>query len=168
MALSPTLPDVIEAAVSRRLSGTHTAILGEMTSYDAAAFTCGAKLCAKINGQEVPDLADVPVVIPGAWAAGDSVLLVFSEEDFSGWFASGVVQAAPSKRRHGLYAVAVPLIAREGQAVQFVALANLVDARLETIRTTWFVNTGMGPSSTPAAAGATALASVAAAKVKAR
>jgi hypothetical protein len=57
---------------------------------------------------------------------------------------------------------------RPEQAPEFVALANLVDDALETIRTTWVVGTALGPSSTPAAAGALPLASVAASKVKAR
>jgi hypothetical protein len=165
MSIEPTNPEIIEAAVDRRLKGVHTAMLGEIVSYD---YTCSATLATQLDGQEVEALEDVPVVVPGAWEAGDPVLLVFSEEDCSAWLTSGAVAAAPSKRRHGLYAVAVPLIAREGQATEFVALANLVDDALETIRTTWVVGTALGPSSTPAAAGALALASVAASKVKAR
>jgi hypothetical protein len=168
MALDPTNPEIIEAALDRRLKGVHTAILGEMTSYNADTYSCSATLATQLDGQEVEALEDVPVVVPGAWEAGDPVLLVFSEEDCSAWLTSGAVAAAPSKRRHGLYAVAVPLIAREGQATEFVALANLVDDALETIRTTWVVGTALGPSSTPAAAGALPLASVAASKVKAR
>lgn len=165
-----TLPELIEAGISRRLKGLHTACLGQMTSYDSAAYTCSATLAVTLDGQEVEALEEVPVLIPGAWAAGDPVLLVFSEEDCSAWLASGAVAAAPSKRRHGLYASAIPLIAREGQTTQFVALANLVNARFERLET-WADShihpTGVGPSGV----GAPVLGpgdSTAAAKVKAR
>ena len=165
-----TLPELIEAGISRRLKGLHTACLGEMTSYDSAAYTCSATLAAKLDGQEVEALEEVPVLTPGDWAAGDPVLLVFSEEDCSAWLATGAVAAAPSKRRHGLYAVAIPLIAREGQATEFVALANLVNARFDRLET-WADShvhpTALGPSGVGAPL-LTPGSSVAASKVKAR
>lgn len=170
MAISPTTPEIIEAATERKQRGVHTAQLGEIQSYDAATYTCTATLATLVDGQEVEPLEQVPVLIPGAWAAGDSVLLVFSEEDFSGWFETGVVAEAPSKRRNGYYAVAIPFIAREGQSSEFVALSNLVNARFERLETWVDAHvhpTGVGPSgpsSPPLGAGA----STAATKQKAR
>ena len=108
------------------------------------------------------------MVWPGAWAAGDSCLVVFAEDDFSGWFESGNVSTPEVDDRQGYHALCIPIVARAGDAVQFVALSNLVDAAIESARTTWIVNTGMGPSSTAAAAGIPAEPSTAAAKVKAR
>lgn len=160
MTERPGLPDVIEAAITRRLAGVHTACLGRFVGYSEADQTATVQLSL----DDVPPLEDVPVVTPGAWASGDACLVVFSESDFDASFAF-----VASERRHGLHAIAVPIWAESGQAVQFVALANLVDARLETIRTTWTVPTALGPSGPPSAGGApTPLASVQAAKVKAR
>lgn len=172
-ARQPSWGEVLDTVLTSRLRGVHTAMLGEIRAYSeadqAAEVTLAVQL--EVSGGEfeaLPPLSDVPVLWPGAWAAGDPCLLVFCEEDFSKWLSTGSVEQPEVLRRHGLHAVCIPLVARAGQAVEFVALANLVDARLETIRTTWLFNTGMGPSSTAAAAGATALASVAASKVKAR
>jgi hypothetical protein len=140
----------------------HTACLGTIVSYDAAEYTATVQP-QDLDGVTPEPIEETPVVIPGDWEAGDPCLLVFSEEEFGPDLTS-----TGESRRHGLYAVAVPLIARPDQTTQLVALSNLVNARLETIRTTWVVNTPMGPSTTAAAAGATALASVAATKVRAR
>jgi hypothetical protein len=41
-------------------------------------------------------------------AAGDCVLLVFCEADFSPWRLSGSAQAPALLKRHGLYAYAIP------------------------------------------------------------
>lgn len=162
MPTKPSLPEIVEASSDRKLRGTHTACVGTFVSYDSDTYEATVQP-QELDGETPEPIEDVPVCIPGAWAAGDPCLIVFSEEEFDGELAS-----TGNKRRHGLYAVAVPLIARQGDTTDFVALAALVDARLETIRTTWTVPTGMGPSGTPAAGGALALDSVAAEKVRAR
>jgi hypothetical protein len=172
-ARQPGWGEVFDTVLTSRLKGVHTAMVGEIRSYSEAQQTAEVTLAVQLEAasgefEELAPIADVPVLWPGAWAAGDPCLIIFCEEDFSKWFDSGSVEQPEVLRRHGLHAVVIPLVARAGQATQFVALANLVDARLETIRTTWLFNTGMGPSSTAAAAGALALASVAATKVKAR
>lgn len=166
MAEVPDLPSIIEAAITRRLRGVHTCALGECVAYSEADQTMTVRLTVQLDGEDVPPLEDVPVTLPGAWSAGDPCLVVFSEEPFAADFAG--LESAP-EARHGLNAIAVPVWATAGQAVQFVGLANLIDARLETIRTTWTVPTAMGPSGPPSAGGApVALATVAATKVKAR
>lgn len=162
MPSTPSLPEIVEAAHSRHVKGLHTACVGTITAYDGGQYTATVQP-QDLDGETPEPIDQVPVAIPGAWESGDPCLLVFSEEEFDGELAS-----TGETRRHGLYAVAIPLIARPGQTTDFVALAALVDARLETIRTTWTVPTGMGPSGTPAAGGAAALESVAAVKVRAR
>jgi hypothetical protein len=165
--------EVLDGVLTSRLRSVHTAMVGEISSYSEAHQTAEVTLAVQLEAasgefEQVAPLADVPVLWPGAWAAGDTCLLVFCEESFSKWFDTGSVEPPEVLRRHGLHAVCIPLVARAAQAVQFVALANLVDARLETIRTTWTFPTGVGPTGTAAAGGVPALDSVAAEKVKAR
>lgn len=173
MTRQPSWNEVIETLIESDRATLHTAMPGTIRSYSESTQTATVELAVKPKQpgggfEALTPLTDVPVVWPGAWSDGDSCLCVFSEEDFSSWFADGTPAPPAVQDRHGYHALCIPLVARAGDAVQFVALANLVDQALETIRTTWIVNTAMGPSSTFAAAGMTALSTVAASKVKAR
>jgi hypothetical protein len=163
MPAQPSLPEIVEAAHSRHVKGLHTACVGTIVSYDSDEYTATVQP-QDLDGVTPAPLEECPVAIPGAWAAGDPCLIVFGEEDFGPDLSS-----TGETRRHGLSAaMIVPLIARSGQTTDFVALAALVDARLETIRTTWTFPTGMGPTGTAAAGGVPALDSVAATKLRAR
>ena len=126
MAEVPTLPDILDAAIDRRLEGVHTACPGVISAYDATAYT--ATVTASLP--DSPVLKEVPVVIPGAWASGDPVLLVFCEREFD-----ADLNDVNEARRHGLSgAIAVPLIARAGDTVDFVALAAKVKAQLDGLK----------------------------------
>lgn len=126
MAETPSLPEVIEAAAGRRLRGVHTAAPGEFVSYSDGLAT--VRLTVKVDGQEVSPIAKVPVAFDGAWEAGDPCLLVFSEEQFG-----ADLTGTGNLRRHGFYAIAVPLEFRPGQSSDFVALASLVEANFVTL-----------------------------------
>ena len=186
MSASPRQPswgEVIDTIITSRLRGVHTAMMGEIRSYSEARQTASVTLAVQLESaggefDSVPPLSDVPVLWPGAWSAVDSCLLVFCEESFSKWFDTASVEPPEVLRRHGMHAVCIPLVARGGQAVQFVALANLVDARLAAIQAafdshTHITTATIGASATPGVNAPTAapigpLASVAATKVKAR
>lgn len=131
--------EVLDTVLDARLRSVHTAMVGSIRSYSEAHQTAEVTLAVQLESaggefQELPPLGDVPVAWPGAWAAGDSCLLVFCEESFSKWFDTGSVEQPEVLRRHGLHAVCIPLVARAGQAVQFVALANLVNAQLAALK----------------------------------
>lgn len=183
MPTAPSLPELLDAAVTGRLRGVHTALPGTIRSYSEADQTATVELAVHLEQSaeafgRVPDLLDVPVQWPGAWSNGDRCLVVFAEEDFSKWWTTGSVEPPAILQRHGLHAVAIPIVAEAGDAVQFVALANLVLARLNTIQAAFdahiHVTTAtIGASATPGVLSPTAspigpLASVAASKVKAR
>lgn len=179
----PSWGEVFDTILSSRLLGVHTAMVGEIRSYSESNQTAEVTLSVQLEAaggdfETLPPLADVPVLWPGAWTAGDTCLLVFCEESFSKWFDTGSVEPPEVLRRHGLHAVCIPLIARAAQAVQFVALANLVQERLDTIQAafdshTHITTATVGATPTPGVNSPTAapigpLASVAASKVKAR
>ncbi len=135
----PSWPELIDAIVTSRLRTVHVALPGTIKSYDSAAFTATVEVAVHLESTEgafdaAPPLEGVPVAWPGAWADGDSCLLVFCEESFAKWFATGSIEPPDVLRRHGLHAICIPLVAREGDTVQFVALANLVDARLTAMQ----------------------------------
>ena len=133
MPETPTNPEIIEAAIDRRVEGLHTAMPGKLTAYDEATQTCSVQLAVKAGGEPIAVLEDVPVLLPGAWAAGDSFLVVFSESDFSAWFDSGNPEDPPEIGRHGLYSLAIPMV-RGGDTVDFVALAGRVMTRLDSMQ----------------------------------
>lgn len=191
-AREPSLPEILDAALTARLRSVHTALPGTIRSYSEADQTCTVELAVQLETNaerfaKVPNLSDVPVVWPGAWSNGDKCLVIFSEEDPSKWWDSGSVEPPPVMARHGLHATAVPIVATAGQTVQFVALANLVDTKLNLLRdaiasasTTETNASGLGgmaalgialaipPSPAPATPLSWPLGSTAATKVKAR
>lgn len=166
MAEKPSLPEILEACIDRRLEGVHTACPGTIVSFSASSqtATCRTRL------PDAETLEDVPVCIPGDWSSGDPVLLVFCEREFDSDLAD-----AGEERRHGTSAaIAVPLIARSSSGVDFVALAGLVISRLEAMQTAIDthihsgVTTGPGASGPPAPAIVWPVSDVAASKMKAR
>jgi hypothetical protein len=124
--------ELLDAILTSRLRSVHTALPGTIKSFDAdeqtATVECAVQLEATTGAfQAVAPLADVPVTVPGAWAAGDRCLLVFCEEDASKWWDTGSIEPPATLIRHGLHAVCVPLV--EGSS-DFVALKGLVEAAI--------------------------------------
>lgn len=135
----PSWNEVLDRVITSRLRSVHTALPGTIRSYDAATVTATVELAVQLEAaagafETVPPLDDVPVATPGAWASGDRCLVVFCEEDFSKWFDTDSVEPPAVLQRHGLHAVCVPFGASAGQAVQFVALANLVTDQLTALK----------------------------------
>jgi len=179
----PSWGEVLDTIITSRLRGVHTAMMGSIRAYSEADQTAEVTLAVQLEAtsgefEEVSPIGDIPVLWPGAWEAGDPCLLVFCEESFSKWFDTGSVEQPEVLRRHGMHAVCIPLVARAGQAVEFVALANLVDARLSAIQAAFDGHTHLtagtgapvGPTklAPPGPGTIGSLASVAASKVKAR
>lgn len=180
----PDWPAILRGVQDQVQARIHTALPGKIRSYDVATQTAEVELVVQLGGEPVPPLADVPVCWPGGaagflhvpLAAGDTVMVLFAEEDFSKWFDTGSVSAPASLARHGLHAVAIPGLRRAATpltvtaghvtlaatdelrlgsdaATAFVALATLVDARLAAIVS--YINThvhataGTGPPVPP-------------------
>lgn len=130
--------EVLDLIVERKLRSVHTALPGTIRSYSEARQTATVELAVELEGpggefMRVTDPEEVPVTQPGAWSNGDRCLLVFCEESFAKWFETGSVEPPDVLQRHGLHAVCIPLVAEAGDAVQFVALANLVDVLLDQL-----------------------------------
>jgi hypothetical protein len=133
-ARQPSWGKVLDTVLTSRLKGVHTALVGTFRSYSEAQQTAEVMLAVQLEAasgefEELAPLADVPVLWPGDWAAGDPCLVIFCEESFATFWATGSVEQPEVLRRHGLHGVVIPIVARAGQAVGFVALANLVDER---------------------------------------
>lgn len=139
MSTIPSWPEILDAVLTSRLRSVHTALPGTIRGYSEAEQTAEVELSVQLEVTleqfaRVPNLKDVPVAWPGAWSNGDKCLLIFCEESFAKWFDSGSVEPPDVLQRHGLHAICVPIVALAGQVVQFVALSNLVDAKLEQLR----------------------------------
>lgn len=177
MPLEPTLQEVIAEAIESRLLELHTAIPGKVISYDPATQT--AEVAPVVQRAEpaedggatltaLPSIPNVPVQWPRGksfalsfpLAAGDHVLLVFSEAAIGHWRASGELAPAGDLRRHSLgYPVAIPGVAPDAQPIddpgsgseavlrvgdgvfrvggataQLVAISQLVDAQLNALK----------------------------------
>ena len=174
----PGWNEVLDGATAAALRGVHTAQLGKLTAYSSAHQTATVQLATHLptaSGEyaAVPPLADVPVLWPGAWAAGDRCLVVFLEESAAKWLETGSVEAPDVAMRHGLHPVCIPFPSIEGQTVQFVALANLVQAQLADLKSainSWVVvpNDGGAALKTALTSWLASSSNVAASKVKAR
>lgn len=209
----PDWPEILRAVQAQLQDQLHTSCPGIVKAYDVATQTAKVQLAVQMKGTDgemttVPVLEDVPVVWPGGaqghlhipLAAGDTVMVVFGESDFGGWWETGSVSAPKSLARHDLNAVAIPGCRRAAAplsvtgghvtlaatsmlhlgtdtATAFVALANLVDARLATIQAAFdahvhITTATVGATPTPGVIASPAppigpLATVAATKVKA-
>lgn len=130
MISDPELPEIIFAAVDRRLRGVHTALPAKVVSYDVATQTAKVEISVKLEirpgeYEQPPPLEEVPVLWPrgGGYyvhlplAAGDCVLLVFSEQDPSEWYTQEEVTEPPLTKRHGLYPFAIPGAAPLSKAI---------------------------------------------------
>ncbi len=131
----PSWADALDTILTSRLRSVHTSLPGTITAYDAAAVTATVELAVELEVttgayERVPPLADVPVVTPGAWSAGDKCLVIFAEEDWSKWFTSNSVEPPALLVRHGLHALAVPFGANAGDAVDFIALKTPTESGL--------------------------------------
>jgi hypothetical protein len=179
MPLSVDLTELLEEVIAARLAELHTAIPGTIKTYDAATQTAEVvvqvraqtpKEDGSLQAEEAPVIPNVPVQWPrgGGFAlhfplaAGDHVLLVFSEAAIGHWRETGQLADPGDLRRHSLaYPIAIPGIAPNagkladapagegvinvpadtvlrigGAGSDFVALAAKVEAELEKIATT--------------------------------
>jgi hypothetical protein len=116
----PEWPEILRAVQTNLQDRIHTALPAIVRAYDSTTQTAQVQLAVQLLGQNVPPLHDVPVCWPGGaqgfihapLAAGDSVLVIFTENDFSGWYDTGSVSAPRVLARHGLHAVAIPGLRR--------------------------------------------------------
>jgi hypothetical protein len=116
----PEWPELLRAVQDNLADRIHTSLPAIVREYDVATQTATVELAVQLLGQNVPPLPEVPVMWPGGAAgfvhvpltAGDTVLVVFSENDYSGWWATGSVSAPRVLARHGLHAVAIPGLRR--------------------------------------------------------
>lgn len=161
----PEWPDVLRAVQAELQERIHVALPAVVRSYDTDKQTASVQCTVLLRGNPVPPLDDVPVAWPGGaagflhvpLASGDPLLVVFSEEDFSGWWDTGAVSAPRVLERHGLHAMAIPGLRRakaplavtgghvtlaatdalhlgSDTATAAIALATLVDAQLSALK----------------------------------
>lgn len=125
-ATSPTLAEVIRAAIQAHDADLHVSIPAEVVRADLARGQVDVRplvkeVLAAGDGARVafsvPVIADVPIVWPGAGGyrltfpvvAGDTVLLVFSDRSLDAWLTRGGEVDPGDDRRHALSdAVAIP------------------------------------------------------------
>lgn len=116
--IEPSWPEILNAAITKRLRGVHTAIPAKVVSYANGLAVVEPSVQVEIDEdtfEALPAISDVPVLQPqggGYFAhfpvtAGDHVLLIFSEQDPSAWFDKGTTEPPPFQRRHGFYPFAV-------------------------------------------------------------
>jgi hypothetical protein len=135
---NPTLAELIREAITSRLLDVHTAIPAKVKSYNRATQTAD---CVPMIRHPAPvsdgsvELEEYPVIpnVPVGWlrgggyslqmplAAGDFVLLIFSECDIARWRTSGELADPGDLRRHDLsYPIAFPCVAPDATALAAV------------------------------------------------
>jgi hypothetical protein len=115
------LVDAIDAGIHSYMVDAHTAIPGEIVSYDSSTMKAVVKVSInrRVNGesQAIANIPDVPVVFPRSKAggltfdiaSGDGVLIVFSERNLDKWKTVGSGEPPNDNRMFDLTsAVAIP------------------------------------------------------------
>jgi len=143
---TPTMAELLQAAVDQGLASTHVALPGVVTKYNAATQRADVKPTVKLpfvndDGSEgvdvLPVLPEVPVLWPRAGgyfihlplAAGDTVLLLVCERSIDEWgLSSGKVDVDPKDlRKHDLSdAIAIPGLATVPGALKEVLTGGAV------------------------------------------
>jgi hypothetical protein len=146
----PTLAELIRAAIETRLADTHTALVGEVQAFDAAAQTVDVQpvvssVLVDRDGnrlvESLPLLTSVPVAFPRAGgyfismpvAKGDTVLLVCADTSIAKWRETGRV-STPTKteppaeeRSHDLSdAIAIPGVFASTSALADVSSDSMI------------------------------------------
>lgn len=120
--ITPTLEQVIKNAIEGRLTDVHTALPGEILSYDSTKQVCSVQPCIMrkyVNGKivKIPVINSVPVIHPRSGSAiihlplkaGDKVLLIFAERSIDIWkSAGGCVDPLDTRKHHFSDAIAIP------------------------------------------------------------
>ncbi len=134
MSNTPSLEHVIRGAMDRWATELHTAIPAVVKSYDAETQTISAQPLIRVgvtgadgerDVERLPIISDVPVMFLGAGvfritfpiAAGDTVLLIFSEASLDKWLSTGGdVDPLDDRRFHLSDAIAIPGLRSRPQA----------------------------------------------------
>jgi len=149
MSGTPTLGEAIGALVEHRLEDVHVATPAKVLEYDRTTQRMTAQPLIKRGYidedgvrqvKSLPAITNVPVVFPGAGgisitfpiAAGDTVLLVFSEFSLDKWLQTGAHSDPLDDRRHALSdAIAIPGLRPFSAPVDSThATAMVIDAPL--------------------------------------
>lgn len=120
----PSWPAILQGVIDKAQRNIHTALPGIVRAYSVAEQTATVQLAVQVDSETVAPLLEVPVCWLGGaagflhvpLAAGDTVLVVFCEEDYAKWWVSGSVSAPEVLQRHGLHAIAIPGLHRTGVA----------------------------------------------------
>ena len=163
---TPTLATVIAQAISASLRDLHTAMPGQIESYDST--TAKANILPLINRQ-LPDgtILQLPVIqqVPVCWPRtsqgiihfplqrGDGVLVIFSERSLDEWLTAGGSVAPEDKRIMDLTdAIAIPGLfdfSKTTPALNDNASLNII-FKEQSIRIDGSGNISIGASSTQA------------------
>lgn len=140
---TPTIAEVIRAAIDSRLADVHTCLPGRVVSYDATKQQADVEIVVRSaveasDGSTVHESYPVIPAAPVAWprgggysfqfplAKGDHVWLMFSEAAMGFWRTSGQVSDPGDLSRHSLsYPIALPCIAPDSQTLPSAAHALL-------------------------------------------
>jgi protein gp138 len=121
----PRLAEILQATIETSHARIHKSLPARVVSYDVATQHCSAQILVQIDGETISPLQDVPVCWPGGAAgflhvpleAGDNVLLVFCDEDYSKWWETGSISPPLVQQRHGLHPIAIPGLRRAAEAL---------------------------------------------------
>lgn len=144
MAVEPTLSEVLRDAIESRLVDVHTIKVGKVVSYDRNLQVADVQPVIQrpynvgggnLDFEELPIIPNVPVVwlraggfyVHMPLAAGDHVVLGFTDDSIAEWRQSGEVTTPDDLKRHDLgSAIAFPGIAH---ALGFLSV-NPLDAAM--------------------------------------
>lgn len=115
---TPTLAQVIDAAIRQGLAEVHVALPGKVSKVDLVKQLVDVDLQVQSLAQldedgtrtaaPIPTITNVPIEFPGAngfritfpVAVGDTGLVIFSEADISDWKRNGTTAPKSSRRHH--------------------------------------------------------------------
>lgn len=147
MPVEVTLPMILQDHFEGQMQDVHTCVPGQIVDWSASAQTATVQPMIRkplrssdgfIVYERPPAIKNVPCFVMRAggflisvpFAAGDPVWLMFSEQSYSEYLATGQVASPKDIRRHGTgYPFAMPGPAPDASALQSVASDKLVVGR---------------------------------------
>lgn len=152
--LEPQIDRLIRMAIESRLLDVHTCTLGKVQTVHGTPPTSADVILPvkrpvlaeddSTRFEDLPVLPQVPIMwpagdgtsYPGALAAGDTVMVFFTEDNTAEHWDTGSISEPGDLTRHGMSsAFCWPFTRTATPAVDFAALASKVDAALLSLQT---------------------------------
>lgn len=145
MPLNVSLSQVLDTHTDGRFQDVHVSVPGQIVSWTSGTATVQPTVRKPLTSADgvlvyetLPQIQNVPCFVQAAggficsmpYTAGDPVMLIFSEQSYAEWLATGQISSPKDIRRHGVgYPFAIPGPRPASKALSSLSSTKMVVGR---------------------------------------